>query len=91
MVAVALVVGAAWACLLGCAYVCRAVAGFSKRRSFCVLGVAYAACAASALSWLGLTTAGVLGASGLLLPCGVAALLITALPLAKRPSEESRQ
>ncbi len=69
---VAFAVVAGWAVLIGTAYMARVVWRFGRVGSGVAVALAYLACAASALAWLGTGAAGGLGAFGLLLPCAVA-------------------
>ncbi len=80
MLLVSLAIGVSWALLLGSAYLARVVFRWSRGPSAVVVAVAYAACAASALGWLGLGSAGWFGAFGLLLPCAAAMVLVAVHP-----------
>ena len=84
MAVVAGVIAAAWAILLGAAYLACAVLRLGRSGSVVVVATAYSICAAAALAWLGLGPAGVLGATGLLLPCAVALAVVAFYPAHRR-------
>ena len=80
MLLLAVVIVAVWACLLGTAYIARAIARLSRVRSALVVGAAYLVLCALDMAWFGLNQTGFLGAFGMLLPCAAAVVLAVLLP-----------
>ena len=80
MLPVGAVIVCVWACLLGTAYVARAVARLSRLRSALLVAAAYLVLCGLDLAWFGLNRSGLLGAFGMLLPCAAASLLAVLLP-----------
>ena len=85
MLLVVFAIAASWAVLLGVAYAARVILRCSPYRSALLVGVAYLACAGSAFAWLGLSSAGVLGAFGHSLPAAGALLLVFIHPASDGP------
>ena len=60
--------------MLGAAYLGRAVFRLGKAKVAGLVAASYLLCAALALTWFGLGASGLLGITGLLLPCAIAVL-----------------
>ena len=79
MLFAAIAIVAVWVVLFGAAYLARRVGGLSKRRSAAIVMGSYLGLSALALAWFGLNRTGLLGVTGMLLPC-VAGLGMVAYP-----------
>ncbi len=79
MTLIAAAVAVAWAALLGAAYIARVTLRCGRRRAAAVVIAVYAGLGAAVLSWNGLDTAGILGVTGMLVPC-LAAIGLIQLP-----------
>ncbi len=86
MLFIAAIVAAAWAGLLGAAYLARVTLRRSRIGSAGVVLLVYAGFGAASLVWLGPGQQGFLAAFGLLLPCAVALATVIAGPSPRRRS-----
>ena len=76
MLIVATAVIAAWAALVGTAYLARGVLGLPRAWSLAILAVCYLALAGLAIAVIGASGRGLLGAAGLLVPFAVSCALV---------------
>ena len=74
MLVLAIAIAAAWAVMLGSAYLGRVVLRLGKVKASGLVAGSYLLCAALALTWFGFGASGLLGITGLLLPGAVALL-----------------
>ena len=74
MLIVSIAIAVAWSVMLGAAYLGRAILRLGKAKAAGLVAVAYVLCAVLTLSRLGIGMLGLLGITGLLLPCGAALL-----------------
>ena len=76
MVVLAVAIAAAWAIMLGAAYLGRAILRLGRAKAIGLVAASYLLCAALTLVWFGFGLSGLLGITGLLLPCAMAFLLV---------------
>ena len=78
MTTIALAIAVVWAALFGAAYVTRVLLTRSLRVSAATVIVVYVLLSTAVLSWYGLNSVGLLGITGMLVPClaAVAALYL---------------